>query len=95
MGEFFAQGLEGDVYTQQALKATAYIAGVLNERDVQAEYQQLSEKLVKKINENFWDEQEASYCDFYGDRTQAIRAAEGSITQIQRQNPEGLDEEDF
>ena len=87
-----AELIDVAVYTQQALKATVYVAGVLNEPEVQNEYQQISEKLARKINSDFWDEAEASYCDFFGTREQAMRAAEGAIEQIKRNNPEGLDQ---
>jgi glycogen debranching enzyme len=87
-----AELIDVAVYTQQALKATAYIAGILNEPEVQKEYQQLSAKLAEKINANFWDPAEESYCDFFGNKAQAIRAAEGAITQIKRNHPEGMDE---
>ena len=89
-----AELIDVAVYTQQALKATANVAGVLNEPDRQKEYQQLSEKLAQRINERFWDEAEGSYCDFYGNKKQAMSAADGAITQIERNNPEGLDEKD-
>jgi glycogen debranching enzyme len=89
-----AELIDVAVYTQQALKATARVAGILNEPDRQKEFQQLSEKLAQRINERFWDEAEGSYCDFYGNKTQAISAADGAITQILRNNPEGLDEKD-
>ena len=88
-----AELIDVAVYTQQALEATAYIAAVLNEPDVQNEYQQLAVKLAKKINEHFWDESENSYCDFFGNKAQALRAAEGAITQIQRNHPQGVDEQ--
>lgn len=77
-----AELIDVAVYTQQALKATARIAGILNDGQVQYEYQQLSARLAEKINQDFWDESESSYCDFYGNTEQAVRAAEGAIRQL-------------
>ena len=77
-----AELIDVAVYTQQALEATARVAGVLNEPQVQNEYRRIASELAAKINENFWDESEGSYCDFYGNKEQAIRAAEGNITQL-------------
>ena len=37
------------MYTQQALEATAYVAGILNDRQTQTEYDQLATKLAAKI----------------------------------------------
>src|SRR5262249_5028895 len=79
-----AELIDVSVYTQQALEATAEIAGVLNDGEAQKQYQQLASKLADKINHDFWDESEVSYCDFYGTRQDAIRGAEGNITQLQQ-----------
>jgi glycogen debranching enzyme len=77
-----AELIDVAVYTQQALKATAHIAGVLNQPDTAARYQALASQLEKRINQRFWIEREGSYADFYGSRAQAISAAEGAIKQI-------------
>ena len=79
-----AELIDVAVYTQQALGATARVAGILNEPKVQKEYEQIASTLATKINKDFWDETEGSYTDFYGSKAQAISAAEGSITQIKR-----------
>jgi glycogen debranching enzyme len=79
-----AELIDVSVYTQQALQATANIAGILNEREEETEYRQLASKLADKINQDFWDESEASYCDFYGTKEQAIRSADGAITQLKQ-----------
>jgi hypothetical protein len=77
-----AELIDVAVYTQQALKATAHIAGILNEPAAAERYQQLASQLEVKINERFWVEEEGSYSDFYGDKAQAIGATEGAIRQI-------------
>ena len=77
-----AELIDVAVYTQQALQATAEIAAVLNDEPARKEYQQLSIKLAEKINRDFWDESEETYCDFYGTRAQAVSGAEGNITQL-------------
>lgn len=87
-----AELIDVAVYTQQALKATAHIAGVLNEPQVQKEYEKLAAELAVKINHDFWDEAEGSYCDFYGSKAQAIRAAEGAITQLKRNSNDAMSE---
>src|SRR5438034_7973371 len=74
-----AELIDVAVYTQQALKATARIAGVLNEPGAAQRYQQLASQLEVKINEDFWLDEEGSYADFYGTKAQAISAAEGAI----------------
>jgi hypothetical protein len=77
-----AELIDVAVYTQQALKATAHIAGILNEPDAAERYSQLASRLATRINERFWVEEEGSYADFYGTRAQAISAADGAIRQI-------------
>ncbi len=79
-----AELIDVAVYTQQALKATAYVAGILNEARDKKHYEELAASLAVKINEDFWDESEGSYCDFYGTRDQAISTTEGAITQLKR-----------
>ena len=77
-----AELIDVAVYTEQALKATAHIAGVLNEPKAAERYRQLASQLATRINERFWVEEEGSYADFYGTRAQAMSAAEGAIRQI-------------
>jgi hypothetical protein len=77
-----AELIDVAVYTQQALKAMARMAGVLNEPDAAERYQRLASQLAMKVNESFWVEEEGSYSDFYGTKAQAISAAEGAIRQI-------------
>jgi len=77
-----AELIDVAVYTQQALKATAHIARILNEPAAAERYQQLASQLEVKINERFWVEEEGSYSDFYGDKAQVIGATEGAIRQI-------------
>ena len=77
-----AELIDVAVYTQQALKATAHIAGILGEPAAAERYDRLASQLAKKINDGFWVEAEGSYADFYGTKAQAISAAQGAITQI-------------
>lgn len=77
-----AELIDVAVYTQQALKATARIATILDEPDAAERYQQLASQLEMKINESFWVPEEGSYSDFYGSKAQAISATEGAIKQI-------------
>jgi hypothetical protein len=77
-----AELIDVAVYTQQALEATAHIAGILNEPAAAERYRRLASRLKTRINERFWVEAEGSYADFYGTRAQAMSAAEGAIRQI-------------
>jgi glycogen debranching enzyme len=77
-----AELIDVAVYTQQALEATAHIAGILNQPAAAERYAQLASRLEGKINERFWVEEEGSYGDFYGTRAQAVSVAEGAIRQI-------------
>ena len=77
-----AELIDVAVYTQQALEATARIAGVLNDAGAADRYQRLASELKARINERFWIEEDGSYADFYGTRQQAVGAAEGAIKQI-------------
>jgi glycogen debranching enzyme len=76
-----AELIDVAVYTQQALKATAHIASILNEPDAAERYSHLASQLATRINERFWVEEDGSYADFYGTRAQAIGAAQGAIRQ--------------
>jgi glycogen debranching enzyme len=77
-----AELIDVSVYTQQALLATAQIAGILGEKEPAERYRRLASELEQKINERFWVEEEGSYADFYGSRAQAISAAEGAVKQV-------------
>jgi glycogen debranching enzyme len=77
-----AELIDVAVYTQQALVATARLAGVLGEPEAAERYRQLASQLATRINERFWVEEEGSYGDFYGTRPQAVSAVEGAIKQI-------------
>src|SRR5947209_15281143 len=89
-----AELIDVAVYTQQALKTTAQIAGILDEPDAAERYQQLASQLEMRINERFWVEEDSSYADFYGTRAQAISAAEGAIRQIGLKGPNNLTRRD-
>jgi glycogen debranching enzyme len=89
-----AELIDVAVYTQQALKATAHIAGVLHEPDAAERYQRLASRLETKINESFWVEEEGSYSDFYGSKAQAISATEGAIRQIGLKGKDKLTQRD-
>jgi glycogen debranching enzyme len=77
-----AEVIDVAVYTQQALLATAEVAGVLGKKEDAARYRRLASELEQRINNRFWLEAEGSYADFYGTRAQAISTAEGAAKQI-------------
>ncbi|MGZ8391795.1 MAG: alpha-L-rhamnosidase-related protein, partial [Gemmatimonadales bacterium] len=85
-----AELIDVAVYTQQALLATAKVAGVLGQQTEAGRYRQLASELEQRINQRLWLEEEVSYADFYGTRDQAIGAAEGAIKQINLQGPDQL-----
>ena len=77
-----AELIDVAVYTQQALLATADVAGILGDTSSAARYRRQAEELKRRINDRLWLEDEGSYADFYGTRAQAISATEGVIKQI-------------
>jgi glycogen debranching enzyme len=77
-----AELIDVAVYTQQALEAAAHIAEVLNDTDGKVRYRKLASDLKARINHRFWIEQDGTYGDFYGSRSQAVSAAEGAIKQM-------------
>jgi len=77
-----AELIDVAVYTQQALEAAAHIAEVLKDTDGKDRYRKLASDLKARINHRFWIEQDGTYGDFYGNRSQAVSAAEGAIKQI-------------
>ncbi|MFL5788886.1 MAG: GH116 family glycosyl hydrolase, partial [Flavisolibacter sp.] len=77
-----AELIDVAVYTQQALEAASKMAALFNETGLQHEYQQKASILKDKINKQFWDEAEGSYCDFYGSREQALSVATGALEQL-------------
>ena len=77
-----AELIDVSVYTQQALAATARVAGLLGDREAAARYRLQAAELKARINARFWIEEEGSYADFYGTTAQAIGAAEGASKQV-------------
>ncbi|HEV2749083.1 MAG TPA: hypothetical protein VGV12_01020 [Gemmatimonadales bacterium] len=77
-----AELIDVAAYTQQALEAAARIAEVLNDTGAKDRYRTLASDLKERINQRFWIEQDSTYADFYGSRSQAVSAAEGAIKQI-------------
>ena len=72
-----AEVIDVAVYTQQALEATAHIAGILGKPEAARHYRELASELKARINQKFWLDGEESYGDFYGTRLQAMQTAEG------------------
>jgi glycogen debranching enzyme len=85
-----AELIDVAVYTQQALEATARIARVLGQPRVAAPYERQAAALKTRINQRLWDQDAASYGDFYGTRTQAMSAADGAIRQIRLRGDSAL-----
>jgi glycogen debranching enzyme len=85
-----AELIDVAVYTQQALEAAARIAEVLDDTGARDRYRKLAFDLKEAINRRFWIEQDGTYADFYGSRSQAISAAEGAIRQIRLKGADRL-----
>ena len=77
-----AELIDVAVYTQQALEVASKMAALFHETDLQQEYAQKAAVLKDKINTQFWDDAEGSYCDFYGSREQALSVAKGALDQL-------------
>jgi glycogen debranching enzyme len=77
-----AELIDVAVYTQQALEAASKMAAIFNEPEQEREYAKKAAMLKNKINTDFWDETEGSYCDFYGTREQALAVTKGAIEQL-------------
>lgn len=78
-----AQVIDVAVYTQQALEAAGPIADAVHDEDASNRYRELASKLKARINQRLWIEKDGTYGDFYGSRSQAITAAEGSVAQME------------
>jgi glycogen debranching enzyme len=89
-----AELIDVAVYTQQALVSAARIAEELNDTDAKDRYRKLAADLKERINQKFWIEQDDTYADFYGSRSQAVSAAEGAIRQIGLQGADKLTQKD-
>jgi glycogen debranching enzyme len=77
-----AELIDVAVYTEQALEAASKMASIFNEPEPQREYALKADVLKNKINTQFWDDAQGSYCDFYGTREQALSVARGAIEQL-------------
>jgi glycogen debranching enzyme len=89
-----AELIDVAVYTQQALEATSHIADILGKPDEARHYERLAAQLKSSINQKFWIEDEGSYADFFGSKSQAMQAAKGAIKQIELQGAQNLTSRD-
>jgi glycogen debranching enzyme len=89
-----AEVIDVAVYTQQALEATAHISAILGKPQAARHYQRLASQLKTSINQKFWLEDQQSYGDFYGSRTQAVSTANGSVKQIELKGTNNLTRSD-
>ncbi len=70
------------VYTQQALLATSKVAALVGDPNAATTYRRQADELAVRIDERFWIDDQTSYGDFYGTRSQALAVVEGAIKQI-------------
>ena len=89
-----AELIDVAVYTQQALESAARIAEVLHDTDTRDRYRKLAANLKGRINQQFWIEQDGTYADFHGSRSQAVSAADGAIKQIGLKGADKLTQRD-
>ena len=87
-----AELIDVAVYTQQALEAASKMAQLFNETDLSREYAAKAAILKDKINTEFWDDTEGSYCDFYGTKEQAVSVAKGAIAQLGGNSADSFEE---
>ena len=89
-----AELIDVAVYTQQALEGAAHIAEALKDTDARDRYRTLAYDLQERINQRFWIEEDGTYGDFYGSKSQALSAAEGAIKQIGLKRGDKLTQKD-
>lgn len=77
-----AELIDVAVYTQQALDAMNKMANILGDKTYATRCQIEANKMKVRINKDFWDASQKSYCDFYGTREEAQMVANGTIQQI-------------
>jgi len=77
-----AELIDVAVYTQQALDAMNKMANILGDRTYATRCQIEANRMKERINKDFWDASQKSYCDFYGTREEAKMVANGTIQQI-------------
>jgi glycogen debranching enzyme len=87
-----AELIDVAVYTQQALVAASKMASLFGEDSLATTFSLKADKLKEKINHDFWDEQQCSYCDFYGTAGMALKAVSGAIDQA-KLSPSGENED--
>lgn len=66
-------------YTQRAFEDASKIAIELKDEALAKEYKQISKRIKKKINTEFWSEEFESYADFIGTDAQALALIEDAI----------------
>ncbi len=79
-----AELIDVSVYTQQALESASLLAAAMKDTAAQMHYNQLAGTLKDKINIDFWDEANTSYCDFYGTTKEAATTCGGALEQLKR-----------
>lgn len=77
-----AELIDVAVYTEQDLEVASKMAALFGEPALQKEYAEKAAILKDKINRQFWDNEEGTYCDFYGTSAQALSVAKGALEQL-------------
>ncbi len=66
-------------YSQRAFADAAKMAAELGEQLLAQHYNGIADQLAKRINQEFWSEQFASYADFIGTNQQALKLIDEAI----------------
>lgn len=77
-----AELIDVAVYTQQALEAMSKMATIVGDQESADAYQQMGSTMRENINNDFWDQEEQSYCDFLSTNQQAAEVTRGAIEQL-------------
>lgn len=87
-----AELIDVAVYTQQALERMSAMAKLMGEDGLSSEYSQKAVQLKDKINDEFWNAEKVSYCDFHATGNDALKAMDGAIRQYKLQTADPKDD---
>lgn len=77
-----AELIDVAVYTREALACASRMARLMGDDALATEWSGQADVLEKKINDEFWDEDLGSYCDFYGSKSDALKVLKGAVEQL-------------
>ena len=89
-----AELIDVAVYTQQAAGGYGSHRRRIERHRCERPIPKAGRRLERKDQSTFWIEQDGTYADFYGSRSQAINAADGAIKQIRLKGEDKLTRSD-